>query len=48
MNIFSGAMIGIRNPKAHNNLNPDKIKSIHLLQIASFMMLKIEEIGLYK
>jgi len=48
MNIFSGAMIGIRNPKAHNNLNPDKIKSIHLLQIASFMMLKLEEIGLCK
>lgn len=48
MNIFSGAMIGIRNPKAHNNLNPDKTKSIHLLQIASFMMLKLEEIGLCK
>lgn len=48
MNIFSDAMIGIRNPKAHNNLNPDKLKSIHLLQISSFMMLKIEELGLIK
>jgi len=48
MNIFAGAMIGIRNPKAHNNLNPDKIKAIHLLQIASFMMIKLEELGMIK
>jgi len=41
-------MISIRNPKAHNNLNPDKIKSIHLLQIASFMMLKLGELSLCK
>lgn len=48
MNIFTGSMIGIRNPKAHNNMNPDKTKAIHLLQIASFLILKIDEMGLIK
>ena len=46
MQIFTGSMIGIRNPKAHNNLNPNKLLSIHLLQISSFLMCKIEEIGI--
>ncbi|MCO5242177.1 MAG: TIGR02391 family protein [Chitinophagaceae bacterium] len=46
MQIFAGAMTGIRNPKAHNNMLPDKNKTIHLLFIASFMTVKIEELGL--
>jgi uncharacterized protein (TIGR02391 family) len=46
MQIFAGAMTGIRNPKAHNNMMPDKNKTIHLLFIASFMTVKIEELGL--
>lgn len=46
MKIFEGAMIGIRNPKAHENLYPDKNKSIHLLFIASFMFIKLQETGL--
>lgn len=46
MKIFEGAMIGIRNPKANENLYPDKIKSIHLLFIASFMFMKLQEAGL--
>jgi len=46
MQIFAGSMIGIRNPKAHNNLKPDKNKAIHLLQISSFLMLKIDELGI--
>ncbi len=46
MKIFEGAMIGIRNPKAHANLYPDLNKSIHLLFIASFMFIKLQEAGL--
>lgn len=45
MKIFEGAMIGIRNPKAHANLYPDMNKSIHLLFIASFMFVKLQEAG---
>lgn len=46
MKIFEGAMIGIRNPKAHANLHPDKNLSIHFLFIASFMFIKLQEAGL--
>jgi len=46
MHIFAGAMIGIRNPKAHENMHPDKLKTIHLLFISSFMAIKLEELGL--
>jgi uncharacterized protein (TIGR02391 family) len=43
MQIFAGAMIGIRNPKAHGNLNPDKKRTLHLLSLASLLMYKIDE-----
>jgi uncharacterized protein (TIGR02391 family) len=46
MKIFEGAMIGIRNPKAHTNLYPDGNKAIHFLFIASFMFLKLQEAGI--
>lgn len=46
MKIFEGAMIGIRNPKAHANLYPDRNKSIHMLFISSFMFLKLQEAGI--
>lgn len=46
MKIFEGAMIGIRNPKAHANLYPDANKAIHFLFLSSFMFLKIQEAGL--
>ncbi len=46
MKIFEGSMIGIRNPKAHANLNPDKNKTIHLLFNVSFLFLKIREAGI--
>jgi uncharacterized protein (TIGR02391 family) len=45
MKIFEGAMIGIRNPKAHANLDLEKNKAIHLLFIASFMFIKLQEAG---
>ncbi|MES9948832.1 MAG: TIGR02391 family protein [Candidatus Thiodiazotropha sp.] len=43
MQIFTGAMIGIRNPKAHGNLNPDARKALHLISLASLLMNKIDE-----
>lgn len=46
MQIFAGAMTGIRNPKAHANMKPSKEITIHLLFIASFMTLKIDQLGL--
>lgn len=46
MQIFSGAMTGIRNPKAHDNMTPDKNKAMHLLFVASFLALKLEDLKL--
>lgn len=43
MQIFSGAMTGIRNPKAHGNLNPDSSKALHLISLASLLMHKVDE-----
>lgn len=43
MQIFAGAMTGIRNPKAHANLNPDSRKTLHLISLASLLMCKIDE-----
>lgn len=43
MQIFAGAMTGIRNPKAHGNLNPDSRKALHLIALASLLMSKIDE-----
>ncbi|MFR0688622.1 TIGR02391 family protein [Enterobacterales bacterium AE_CKDN230030158-1A_HGKHYDSX7] len=43
MQIFSGAMIGIRNPKAHGNLNPDPIRAKHLIALASLLMYQVAE-----
>lgn len=43
MQIFSGAMTGIRNPKAHGNISLDKRRAIHLLFLSSLLMEKIYE-----
>jgi len=43
MQIFAGSMVGIRNPKAHGNLHPDKKRTLHLLSLASLLMYKIDE-----
>ncbi|KYN82632.1 hypothetical protein ATY37_20595 [Vibrio cidicii] len=43
MQIMAGAMIGIRNPKAHSNLNPDANKALHLISLASLLMCKVDE-----
>jgi uncharacterized protein (TIGR02391 family) len=43
MQIFSGTMTGIRNPKAHENVKIDEIRAIHFLFLASLLMYKIDE-----
>lgn len=43
MQIFAGSMTGIRNPKAHGNLNPDASKTLHLICLASLLMTKFDE-----
>lgn len=43
MQIFAGAMTGIRNPKAHGNINIGETRAIHLLFLASLLMYKLDE-----
>jgi uncharacterized protein (TIGR02391 family) len=43
MNIFAGSMIGIRNPKAHENISISKNRAIHFLFLASLLMYKVDE-----
>jgi len=43
MEIFAGSMSGIRNPKAHDNINIDDKRAIHFLFLASLLMFKIDE-----
>jgi uncharacterized protein (TIGR02391 family) len=43
MQIFAGAMTGIRNPKAHGNLNPDSRRALHLIGLASLLRYQIDE-----
>jgi uncharacterized protein (TIGR02391 family) len=43
MQIMAGAMTGIRNPKAHGNLNPDSTNALHLICLASLLMHKVDE-----
>lgn len=43
MQIFSGAMTGIRNPKAHENVTIERQRTIHFLFLASLLMFKIDE-----
>lgn len=45
MKIFEGAMIGIRNPKSHENMFPNRDITIHLLFQASFLFVKLQEMG---
>lgn len=43
MEIFAGAMIGIRNPKAHDNINITENRARHFIYLASLLMHKIDE-----
>jgi uncharacterized protein (TIGR02391 family) len=43
MQIFAGAMTGIRNPKAHGIVEIDETRAIHFLFLVSLMMHKLDE-----
>lgn len=43
MELFSGAMTGIRNPKAHANVEIDAVRAIHFLVLASLLRHKLDE-----
>jgi uncharacterized protein (TIGR02391 family) len=42
MQLFAGAMTGIRNPKAHDNLSIDRHNAIHVLFLASLLMHRLD------
>lgn len=43
MEIFAGAMMGIRNPKAHANITISRERGLHFLVLASLLMHKLDE-----
>lgn len=43
LQIFAGSMTGIRNPKAHGNIQIDAIRAVHFLFLASLLMHKLDE-----
>jgi uncharacterized protein (TIGR02391 family) len=48
LQIFAGAMTGIRNPKAHGNIVIDPVRAIHFLYLASLLMCKLDEAEICK
>lgn len=43
MDLFSGSMSAIRNPKTHDNIAIDQETAIHMLFLASLLMFKLDE-----
>ena len=43
MQIFAGAMTGIRNPKAHENVTITRERAIHFLFLSSLLFYKLDE-----
>lgn len=43
MDLFAGAIAGIRNPKAHDNIVIDEVRAIHHLFLASLLFYKLDE-----
>ena len=43
--LFSGAMMAIRNPKAHDNLEISRERAFQFLVLASLLMEKLDEAG---
>ncbi|MFA4875870.1 MAG: TIGR02391 family protein [Methanoregula sp.] len=43
LQIYSGSILGVRNPKAHANLTTSKENAIHFLFLASLLMIKIDD-----
>jgi uncharacterized protein (TIGR02391 family) len=45
MQIAAGAMTGIRNPKAHANVDISSSRAVHFLFVASLLFSKLDEAG---
>lgn len=43
MELFAGSMAGVRNPKAHDNLEISRERTIHFLFLASLLFFKLDE-----
>ena len=43
MDLFVGAIAGIRNPKAHDNIVIDEVRAIHHLFVTSLLFYKLDE-----
>jgi len=43
MNIFAGSFSAFRNTKAHENMNPSRNRTIHMLYLCSLLMYKLDE-----
>lgn len=43
MEMFAGAMLGIRNPKAHNNQTISRPDAMRKLHFASMLMYKLDD-----
>jgi len=43
MQLYTGAMIGIRNPKAHDNITIDALRAKHFLYFASLLAQRFDE-----
>lgn len=43
MQLFAGAIIGIRNPKAHSNIIITRDRALHLLFLTSLLFFKLDE-----
>ena len=45
MQLFAGTMIGVRNPKAHANIEIDRRRAVHFIFLTSLLMEKLDETG---
>lgn len=45
MALFKGAMLAIRNPKAHDYIQLEKEKAIHFLFLANLLLMRLKEAG---
>jgi hypothetical protein len=43
--MFAGALMGIRNPKAHDVIVVSRERELHFLVIASLLMHKLDDVG---
>lgn len=41
--LFAGAMMGVRNPKAHENITISRDRAVHFIFLASLLMCKLDE-----